>query len=104
MTTTVFNYGLQSDVGLINRLLVDTRHPRDWPRGFTKDPTSAFWVAVFVAIYVSVPFTTYTILAGLQSVPRDVLEAAHVDGAGRHRSATGRSSSRCSGPRSRPPR
>lgn len=80
MTTTVFNYGLQSDVGLFNRLLVDT-HILEAARGFTKDPTSAFWVAVFVAIYVSIPFTTYTILAGLQSVPRDVLEAAHVDGA-----------------------
>lgn len=81
MTTTVFNYGLQTDVGLFNRLLVDTGILQT-ARGFTKDPTSAFWVAVFVAIYVSIPFTTYTILAGLQSVPRDVLEAAHVDGAG----------------------
>ena len=81
MTTTVFNYGLQTDVGLLNRLLVDTGI-LEAARGFTKDPTSAFWVAVFVAIYVSLPFTTYTILAGLQSVPRDILEAAHVDGAG----------------------
>ena len=81
MTTTVFNYGLQSDVGLFNRLLVDTGI-LEVARGFTKDPTSAFWVSVFVAIYVSIPFTTYTILAGLQSVPRDILEAAHVDGAG----------------------
>lgn len=80
MTTTVFNYGLQTDVGLFNRLLVDTGILQT-AYGFTKDPTSAFWVAVFVAIYVSLPFTTYTILAGLQSVPRDVLEAAHVDGA-----------------------
>jgi multiple sugar transport system permease protein len=81
MTTTVFAYGLQSDVGIFNRLLVDTGI-LDAARGFTKDPTSAFWVAVFVAIYVSLPFTTYTILAGLQSVPRELLEAAHVDGAG----------------------
>lgn len=81
MTTTVFNYGLQTDVGLFNRLLVDTGI-LEAARGFTKDPTSAFWVAVFVAIYVSLPFTTYTILAGLQSVPRELLEAAHVDGAG----------------------
>lgn len=80
MTTTVFNYGLQRDVGLFNRLLVDTGILQT-ARGFTKDPTSAFWVAVFVAIYVSIPFTTYTILAGLQGVPRDVLEAAHMDGA-----------------------
>lgn len=80
MTATVFNYGLQSDVGLFNRLLVDTGI-LEAARGFTKDPTSAFWVAVFVAVYVSLPFTTYTILAGLQSVPGEVIEAAHVDGA-----------------------
>ncbi|WRS29481.1 sugar ABC transporter permease [Actinomycetaceae bacterium MB13-C1-2] len=81
MTTTVFNYGLQTDVGLFNRLLVDTGI-LEKAYGFTKDPQSAFWVAVFVAIYVSLPFTTYTILAGLQAVPQDAMEAAHVDGAG----------------------
>lgn len=80
MTATVFRYGLQENVGLFNRLLVDTGI-LETTRAFTKDPTSAFWVGVFVAVYVSLPFTTYTILAGLQSVPGDVLEAAHVDGA-----------------------
>lgn len=80
MTTTVFNYGLQADVGLFNRLLVDTGI-LEKAYGFTRDPTTAFWVAVFIAIYVSLPFTTYTILAGLQAVPQDAVEAAHVDGA-----------------------
>ena len=80
MTATVFRYGLQENVGLFNRLLVDTGI-LEQSRAWTKDPTSAFWIAVFVAIYVSLPFTTYTILAGLQAVPTDVLEAAHVDGA-----------------------
>ncbi|MFT3889818.1 MAG: sugar ABC transporter permease [Arachnia sp.] len=80
MTATVFRYGLQENVGLFNRLLVDTG-VLETAKAWTKDPTSAFWVAVFVAIYVSLPFSTYTILAGLQSVPQDILEAAHVDGA-----------------------
>jgi len=80
MTTTVFRYGLQQETGLFNRLLVDIGF-LDRAVAWTKDPTSAFWIAVFVAVYVSLPFTTYTILAGLQSVPVDVLEAAHVDGA-----------------------
>ena len=44
-------------------------------------PAGALTFPGFVAIYVSLPFTTYTILAGLQAVPEDVLEAAHVDGA-----------------------
>ena len=80
MTATVFRYGMHEQVGLFNRFMVDTGI-LETSRAWTKDPTSAFWVAVFVAVYVSLPFTTYTILAGLQAVPGDVLEAAHVDGA-----------------------
>lgn len=82
MTATVFRYGLDIDYGLFNKFFVDTGI-LDQAYAFTKDPTTAFWVAVFVAIYVSLPFTTYTILAGLQSVPNDILEAANVDGANR---------------------
>lgn len=34
-----------------------------------------------VAVFVSLPFTTYTLLAGLQTVPAELHEAARVDGA-----------------------
>ena len=34
-----------------------------------------------VAVFVSLPFTTYTILAGLQTVPGETVEAARIDGA-----------------------
>lgn len=41
------------------------------------------WIAIIaVGILVSVPFTAFSLLAGLQSVPDDVYEAAVVDGAG----------------------
>jgi multiple sugar transport system permease protein len=33
------------------------------------------------AVFVSLPFTTYTLLAGLQAIPEEILEAARVDGA-----------------------
>lgn len=81
MTTSVFFYGLNPDYGIINRALVDVG-VLDSPYGFTKSATSAFLVAIVVAVFVSLPFTTYTILSGLQSVPDDVIEAAHMDGAG----------------------
>jgi len=81
MTTSIFFYGLNPDYGLINKFLVDLGII-DAPIGFTKTATSAFIVAIIVAIFVSLPFTTYTILAGLQSVPNEVIEAAHMDGAG----------------------
>lgn len=81
MTTSIFQYGLNIDYGIINKFLVDIGI-LDAPYGFTQEPVPAFIVAMIVAVFVSLPFTTYTILAGLQAVPGDVIEAAHVDGAG----------------------
>ena len=83
MTTLVFYYGLEPYFGIINRFLVDVGLV-DTPEGFgwTRDPQTAFAWAVVVAVFVSLPFTTYTILAGLATVPAEVLEAARSDGAG----------------------
>lgn len=80
MTTSIFFYGLNPDYGLMNKFLVDVGI-LSHPVGFTKTATSAFIVAIIVAVFVSLPFTTYTILAGLQAVPNDVIEASHMDGA-----------------------
>lgn len=80
MTTSIFQYGLNIDYGIINKFLVDIGILSE-PFGFTQKPVPAFIVAIVVAIFVSLPFTTYTILAGLQAVPHEVIEAAHMDGA-----------------------
>ncbi|WP_433712076.1 carbohydrate ABC transporter permease [Nocardia sp. CA-084685] len=80
MTTTIFYYMLDPDVGIANRFLVDIGL-LDRGYGFTKQPTPAFLVAIGVAVFVSIPFTTYTILAGLQSIPAEIDEAGRVDGA-----------------------
>ncbi|MCP6105409.1 ABC transporter permease subunit, partial [Klebsiella pneumoniae] len=50
--------------------------------GWTKNPATAFTWSIVIAVFVSLPFTTYTILAGLQAVPADAIEAAKMDGAG----------------------
>ena len=81
MTTTVVYYGLQPNYGIINQLLADVGILDSPDFGFTKNATSAFVVAIVVAVFVSLPFTTYTLLAGLQSIPGDVVEAARMDGA-----------------------
>jgi multiple sugar transport system permease protein len=81
MTTMTFVYGLDPFYGVINQVLVDL-HILDHPYGFTKQAVPAFTAAIGVAIFVSLPFTTYTLLAGLANVPADVLEAATMDGAG----------------------
>jgi multiple sugar transport system permease protein len=80
MTSTIFVYGLDPFYGIINRLLMDLGL-LDEPFGFLRSATPAFLSALAVAVFVSVPFTTFVILAGLQTVPHDVLEAAQIDGA-----------------------
>ncbi|MBF6333841.1 sugar ABC transporter permease [Nocardia transvalensis] len=82
MTTSVFAYMLDPDVGIANRFLVDIG-VLDRGFGFTKQAGPAFLVAIGVAVFVSIPFTTYTILAGLQSIPAEIDEAGRVDGASR---------------------
>lgn len=83
MTTMVVYYGLEPYFGIINTFLVDVglvSTPEGY--GWTRNPGTAFAWAIVVAIFVSLPFTTYTILAGLATIPRETLEAARVDGAG----------------------
>jgi multiple sugar transport system permease protein len=83
MTTLVVHYGLEPYFGIINSFLVDIGLI-DTPEGYgwTRHPGTAFAWAMVVAVFVSLPFTTYTILAGLQTVPGETVEAARIDGAG----------------------
>jgi multiple sugar transport system permease protein len=85
MTAIVFRWALDANNGIINVVLHDlgllhqfNSDAADW----LGTPGSAFAWMIVVAIYVSVPFSTYALLAGLQGIPSDVYEAARVDGAG----------------------
>jgi multiple sugar transport system permease protein len=84
MTALIFKWALDPNVGVIDVILhhlgVVKRlgsNQADW----LGNPTSALAWMMGVAIFVSLPFTTYAILSGLQGIPRDVYEAASIDGA-----------------------
>lgn len=81
MTATVWRWMLDAYYGIVNRILFDlgllAAPINDW----LGTPSVAFWWLMAVAIFVSLPFTTYVLLAGLQSIPSDIYEAARVDGA-----------------------
>jgi multiple sugar transport system permease protein len=81
MTSVIFYYGFDPFYGVFTRFLMDTGLLGQ-PFGFTKQPVPAFLLSIGVAVFVSLPFTTYTLLAGLQTIPEEVLEAAEMDGAG----------------------
>ena len=81
MTATIWRWMLDGFYGIINRFLYDFGLIESPIRDWLGDPSSAFIWLMFVAIFVSLPFTTYVLLAGLQSIPQDIYEAAKVDGA-----------------------
>jgi multiple sugar transport system permease protein len=89
MTALIFRWMLQPDNGAINIFL----HQLGVVHQFNSNqsswlgrPDSAMAWMIGVAVFVSLPFTTYTLLAGLQSMPGELFEAAKVDGASRWRS------------------
>lgn len=43
-------------------------------------PESAFMAVIWVGVFVSIPFTTFVFLAGLQAIPPSLYEAASIDG------------------------
>jgi multiple sugar transport system permease protein len=64
-----FNYVL-SELGLIDEYRV-----------WLDEPRTAMMAAIYVEVWSSIPFVTITLLAGLQSVPREIYDAAKMDGA-----------------------
>ncbi|WP_010276078.1 carbohydrate ABC transporter permease [Paenibacillus senegalensis] len=50
--------------------------------------SSSFPAMIWVAIMVTIPFTSFILLAGLQSIPKDLYESADVDGADRWKQFT----------------
>ncbi|MEU8926959.1 sugar ABC transporter permease [Kitasatospora sp. NPDC048545] len=82
MTAIGFRWMLDRTAGVLNTAMTDlglVDGPRDW----LGDPATAWPWMVAVAVFVSLPFTTYTLLAGLQTIPGELYEAARVDGASR---------------------
>jgi multiple sugar transport system permease protein len=86
MTALIFRWALDANNGVINVFLHQigviksfNSNAADW----LGRPWSALVWMIAVAVFVSVPFATYALLAGLQSIPGEIYEAARVDGATR---------------------
>ncbi|MEM1867622.1 MAG: sugar ABC transporter permease [Thermosphaera sp.] len=71
---------LEPNVGLVNVLLRRAGIISGWI-DFLGSPNSALITLVTANSWQFLPFGTLLILAGLQTIPRDVVEAAQVDGA-----------------------
>ena len=88
MTSIVFRWMLDPNNGVVNVFLHQIGVVKTYngtQASWLGSPDSAIVWMMAVAVFVSVPFTTYALLAGLTSIPADVYEAARMDGAGRFR-------------------
>ncbi len=52
------------------------------PGNILSDPNYAMWGPIIANVWWGIPFFAITLLAALQAIPRDLYEAASIDGAG----------------------
>jgi ABC-type sugar transport system permease subunit len=80
MTSKLFVWIYDYYFGALNHLLTSVRVLRE-PVDWLGEDATVMGAMIAVGIFVSLPFTTYVVLAGLASIPGEVYEAARVDGA-----------------------
>lgn len=80
MTSTSWKWILDAYYGVLNEIAMDLHIIKE-PFDFLANPKQSFGWLILVAVFVSIPFTSFVILAGLSTVPNDILEASTVDGA-----------------------
>jgi multiple sugar transport system permease protein len=67
-----------ADFGIVNSLFHRVGIPR---QGFLQDPSQALFVLAVVYFWTQFGFNVVIFMAALQEVPRDIVEAAEIDGA-----------------------
>ena len=77
---SIFRWMLDGDFGVINYALRELSLI-DEPRYWLIDPDTALAGTILANIWVGIPFNMVLLLAGLQSIPPTLYEAASVDGA-----------------------
>lgn len=75
----------QREVGLVNIILTDWLHLTAEKTTWLIGPNT-LWAIVIPTIWRQWPFSMLMLLAGLQSIPKDVYEAAEIDGANKWQS------------------
>ncbi|MEU5317554.1 sugar ABC transporter permease [Streptomyces sp. NPDC021056] len=77
--TWVFMF--QHDNGLVNHVLHDQLHLTDKP-SFWLIGDNSFYALLIVSVWKGWPFAFLIVMAGLQNIPKELYEAAALDGAG----------------------
>ena len=78
---SAWNFIINTDYGTLNTLLMKL-HIISAPVNWTPTPSAYFAWEIACGIFVTIPFVTFCVLSGLQSIDTSYYEAATVDGAG----------------------
>src|SRR5215475_14432554 len=81
LSTVAWMWMLDPAFSVVNRLLVALGWPKPGP-SWLGDPTLAMVSIIIINTWRGLPFYGITLLAGLQTVPPELYEAATIDGAG----------------------
>jgi trehalose/maltose transport system permease protein len=79
VSAKIWEWMLNDQFGVVNKAL-QSLGLIDQGIAWIAEPHLALWVVVFVDVWVTTPFMVLLILAGLQMIPREIAEAAYVDG------------------------
>jgi raffinose/stachyose/melibiose transport system permease protein len=82
VVTILFQRILEPNAGLLNTFL-RSAGLGGWAYPWLGDTSTALWAVIFVSVWKNVGFSLVILLAGLQGLPQEVLEAAKCDGANR---------------------
>ena len=77
---SAWNFIINTDYGTLNTLLMKL-HIISAPVNWTPTPSAYFAWEIACGIFVTIPFVTFCVLSGLQSIDTSYYEAATVDGA-----------------------
>lgn len=78
----VFRWLLDGRYGVINWVLRSVGIVDD-PVSWLTSPNTALVAVIFINVWIGIPFNMILLLAGLQSIPDELYDAASVDGASR---------------------
>ncbi|WP_344211467.1 sugar ABC transporter permease [Kribbella sancticallisti] len=80
--TTVFQWLFQSQLGVVNWVLVALGFEQYDGKAWFADGNSTFAIIVLLIVWQSVPFAALTLYAAMTTVPKELHESAQIDGAG----------------------
>ena len=79
VSARMWGWMLNDQFGIINTIMIAARLI-DEPIAWTASADTAMTAVLIVDVWKTTPFMTLLILAGLQLIPRDMYEAARIDG------------------------